>query len=218
MGRVLPSTWWRVGHLDAPLDFLPRELCSWEHRFDDPEHEYRTIYCAEKKVTALREVLAPLRPNLNVRAEFAQFQLDQGIAPDDLFVPAREVTPAWRGKHVLVHARLQRNGPLADLDDVGLRSELERTHAELLLRHGLEHLDISELRSKIRPVTQAISRDLYEQGAAGLLFKSGIDDERCAVLFEDRGWFEETDDPWTELSEDLPELRQICEEFRLILR
>jgi len=56
-GRVAPNRWWRVGYHHAPLDFVPRELYSWEHRFDDPEHEYRTIYCAEMKLTALREVL-----------------------------------------------------------------------------------------------------------------------------------------------------------------
>ncbi len=73
--------------------------------------------------------------------------------------------------HVLVQARLERDGPLPDVNDVGLRDELERSHAGLLRAHGMAHLDISEIRSRNRAVTQAISRGLYEQGAAGLLFR-----------------------------------------------
>ncbi len=187
LGRPSLKTWWRVGYHMSPLEFVPRELCSWEDRLDDPEREYRTMYCAEKQLTALREVLAELRPNVNVRADFARFQLEQSYRPDQLYVPAREVRPAWRRQHVLVHANLQRDGALADLDDLVLRASLEQTHAELLLRHGMNHLDISEIRSKTRAVTQAISRDLYDQGAAGLLFRSTIDDQQCVVVFEDRG-------------------------------
>ena len=144
----LPRPWWRLGYHDSPLEFVPWELCSWENRFDDPDREYRTLYCAEKKLTALREVLAPLRPNVSVRADFAQFQLEQGVPVNELYVPTREVTAAWRREHVLVHATLEPAGQLADLDDLALRGELERTHSELLRRHGMEHLDISEIRSK----------------------------------------------------------------------
>lgn len=218
LGRPSLKTWWRVGYHTSPFEFVPRELGEWENRFDDPEREYRTLYGAEKKLTALREVLAPLRPNVNVRSDFARFQLEQGCRPDQLFVPAREVRSAWRREHVLVHANLQRDGALADLDDLVLRERLEQTHAELLLRHGMDHLDISAIRSKIRAVTQAISRDLYDQGVAGLLFKSAIDDQQCVVVFEDRGWLEDTDEPWIDLADDVDELRQVCSEFGLILR
>jgi hypothetical protein len=218
VGRPSLRTWWRVGYHRDPLDFVPWDLCSWENRFDDPEREYRTLYCAEKKLTALREVLAPLRPNASVRTDFAAFQLEQGYEPDELYLPAREARPVWREQHVLVRADLQRAGPLVDMDDVALRDRLEQTHAELLLRHGMDHLDISEIRSKTRAVTQAISRDLYEQGASGLLFRSAIDDEQCLVVFEERGWLEDAQEPWIELSDDVDELRQVCSEFGLLLR
>jgi hypothetical protein len=45
-------------------------LCGWNHRFDDPRREYRTIYAADKKETCLREVLADLRPDKKAVAEF----------------------------------------------------------------------------------------------------------------------------------------------------
>ena len=218
LGRPRLKTWWRVGYHTSPFEFVPRELGDWQNRFDDPKGEYRTLYCAEKKLTAIREVLADLRPNVSRRAEFARFQLQQSCRPDQLVVPSREVGPAWRREHVLVHASLQRDGALADLDDLVLRGRLEQTHGELLLRHGMDHLDVSEIRSKIREVTQAISRDLYDQGAAGLLFKSAIDDQQCVVVFEGRGWLEDTYEPEIDLTEDVDELRQVCSEFGLILR
>jgi hypothetical protein len=111
---------WRIGHIEAPLDYVPHEYCSWEHRFDDPHREYRTLYCAQHKITCLREVLADLRPESRVRAEFAEFQLAQGVAADELEVPAREVTDAFRRSHVLAPARVQRTGPIVDLDEPAL--------------------------------------------------------------------------------------------------
>jgi hypothetical protein len=162
--------------------------------------------------------LADLRPNTNVRADFARFQLDQGYEPSELFVPAREVTQAWRQKHALVQVCLRCDGPLADLDDVKLRNQLEATHYELLLSYGMEHLDIAQVRSKTRPLTQAIGRELYDQGAAGLLFRSNLDARQCVVLFEGRGSLIRTDEPQIELTEDIGELQQVCSEFGLILR
>ena len=50
----------------------------------------------------------------------------------------------------------------------------------------MEHLDISQVRSRTRPVTQALSRFLFERGAAGIVFRSNLDDLPCVALFEDR--------------------------------
>ena len=54
---------WRVGHISDPIGFIPRERCSWNHRFDDSKRRFRTLYCAIRPETALREVLADLRRN-----------------------------------------------------------------------------------------------------------------------------------------------------------
>jgi len=51
---------------------VPRRYCGWQHRFDDPRREYRTLPCAEQAATCLREVLADLRPNARMRAEMAE--------------------------------------------------------------------------------------------------------------------------------------------------
>lgn len=200
----------------APLEFVPRDLYSWHNRFDDVRREYRTIYCAEHRKTCLREVLADLRPNARVRSDYAQFQLAQGIAREDLHQPSRTVTAAWREGHALIRARAVRSAPLVDLDDVSLLDQLERDHADLLVEHGMDHLDISAIRSRNRVVTQTISRTLYDRGAAGILFRSNRDDLRCLALMETRATLEAAGDK-VSLAEDLPELAEVCDEYGLVL-
>lgn len=206
-----------MGYFEAPLDFVPHDLCSWEHRFDDPRHEYRTLYCAEHKLTCLREVLADLRPNVTVRADFVQYQIAQGYGPQELYEPARAVTMVWRRRHVMTQARLLHDGPLADIDDVELREQLERAHVNLLRAHGMAHLNVSEIRSRNGAVTQAISRDLYDQGAAGILFRSNLDDQQCLVVFEHAASLEDAGEPTVSLAEDVPELLEVCRQYGLLL-
>ena len=76
----------------------------------------------------------------------------------------------------------------------------------------MAQLNISEVRSKNRPVTQAISRDLYERGAAGLLFRSNQDDKPCVVLLEGRARFV-ADGTAIALTDDVPELTLVCSEY-----
>lgn len=213
---MTPPQAWRVGYAGAPLDFVPYEYCSWQHRFDDPMREYRTVYGSEQQVTALREVLADLRPNAKARADFAQFQLAQGVPVDELEVPGRAVTAAWRRSHQLAPARIEHDGELVDLDDPALRETLATRHATLLAEHGMAQLNISEIRSKNRLVTQRIARDLYMRGAAGVRFRSNLDDGPCIALMEGRARFAADGEPLS-LAEDLPELSRVCEEYNLAL-
>lgn len=208
---------WRLGHVNDPLDFVPRAFCSWEHRFDDPDKNYRTLYCAEDPTTCLREVLADLRPNTKTRADFEQFQLDQGVAPSLIQRPAAEVSVSWREAHALAPARVSRSGPLPNLNDRNLLERLADTHAALLTSYGMPQLDLSQITSKTRPVTQAISRDLFERGAAGLIFRSNQDSRHCIVLFEGRARLEPAGRA-VPMSENHPALLRVCSEYGLILR
>jgi hypothetical protein len=207
-----PKAVWRLGHAAAPLAHVPRELCSWNHRFDDPRREYRTLYAADLPITCLREVLADLRPNATALAEFAQF------FGDSASIPAGEISRAWRRRHALAPASIAlHGGALVDLDDIPSRERLARQHARLLAAHRMQHLDISEVRSRSRPVTQAISRSLYDEGASGVRFRSNLDDQPCMALFEGRGRLEPAGAPIA-LTRDVPELLQVCAEYSLVLR
>jgi hypothetical protein len=79
---------------------------------------------------------------------------------------AREqITAAWRRRNVLVHARIYHSG-IVDLADPEVTAELETRHAALLAQHGMEHLDLHELTTRQRAVTQAIATDAYHRCCA----------------------------------------------------
>jgi hypothetical protein len=208
---------WRIGHASAPLDFPPHAYCSWQNRFDDPRREYRTLYCAQDPLTCLREVLADLRPDTKTRADFEQFQLTQGVAPEEIHHPSQDVTLAWRRENTLAPAVVERNGPLADLVDRDLLEHLATQHAALLDEHNMAQLDISQITSKNRAVSQAISRDLFERGVAGLKFRSNLDAGQCIVLFETRARLQSVGRT-VPLTEDHPALLKVCSEYGLVLR
>ena len=187
----IPSTLWRVGyHLD-PTAFTPRDLYGYNHRFDDAQKRFRTLYLAEQPETALREVLADFRPNLAAQQRHVA-RFGPEAAAD--FAP-EPVTAQWRRQHMLVAAALELDGPVVDLTDLATRQEIELRHVELLVAHGLDHLDLHEITTKRRAVTQTIAADLYDRGAAGVRFPSRLDGLACIALFEDRGEVHMTGDP-----------------------
>lgn len=179
LGRQL----WRVGHHADPLGFAPPELYEFAHRFDDVHGRFRTLYCAELAETSLREVLADFRPNLAALQRHVERYGPQATAD---FV-AEPVTAQWRTQHVLAPVRLELDGPLVDLTDVPVRQEIEDRHRGLLLKHGLQHLDLHEITTSRRTITQTIAADLFDQGDAAIRFPSRLDGNVCFVLFEGRG-------------------------------
>lgn len=85
--------------------------------------------------------------------------------------------------------------PLVDLTDPATRREIELRHVELLVAHGMNHLDLHEITTKRRAVTQAIAADLYVRGVAAVRFPSRLDGLACIALFEDRGEVHMAADP-----------------------
>ena len=183
MRRPAKSPLWRVGYHVDPLGFTPWELYGFSHRFDDVEHRFRTMYLAESDVTCLREVLADFRPNLAARRRHIERYGPK--AADDFAI--EPITARWRQQNVLVSATLELDGPVVDLIDVKTRQEIEDRHQTLLVDHGLEHLDLREITTHRRAVTQTIAGDLFDRGAAAVRFPSRLDGKACIALFEGRG-------------------------------
>jgi hypothetical protein len=201
---------WRVGHRSDPLAFTPRSLCSWNHRFDDTERRFRTIYCAEHPETSLREVLADFRPNFAARQAFADAM---GVdALEDLSEP---VTAKWRQEHLLAPARMSADSEPIDLTEPEVRAEIEARHQSLLVEHGLEHLDLHEITSRRRIVTQTIAGDLFDRGAAAVRFPSRLDGLPALALFEGRAELLEAGEPIA-LTDPAPDpLVLVCGEWAL---
>jgi hypothetical protein len=178
-GRTL----WRVGYYADPLGFTSREMYQFSHRFDDIRRRFRTLYCAELPETCLRVVLADFRPNLGAMRRHVE---RYGPEAAEDFTPA-PVTARWRAQHVLVPVVVRLDGPLVDLTDVPTRQAIEERHVELLVEHDVEHLDLHEITTSRRAITQTIAADLFDRGAGAVRFPSRLDGNACVALFEKRG-------------------------------
>ncbi len=175
--------YWRVGYRGDPLGFVPLKICEWSHRFDDLHHRFRTVYIAELAETSLRETLADFRPKLSA---IHHFQQEMGTeAAQEL--AAQPITAAWRREHVLAPVGLKLHGPIYDLTDIPQRQAIEQRHAELLLKHDMQHLDLHEITTNRRIITQTIAGDLYDDGVAAIRFPSHLDGNPCIAVFEGRG-------------------------------
>jgi hypothetical protein len=182
-GAPAERVYWRVGYHGDPLGFVPSEICEWSHRFDDFRRRFRTVYVAELAETCLREVLADFRPNLSA---IRRFQQEMGAeAAHEL--ATQPITAAWRREHVLVPVSLRLDGPIYDLTDVPQRQKIEERHVDLLLKHDMRHLDLHEITTSRRVVTQEIAADTYDDGAAAIRFPSCLDGNACVAVFEGRG-------------------------------
>jgi hypothetical protein len=101
-------------------------------------------------------------------------------------LPNDPVSAAWRHKHVLASAVIEPDGALLDLRAPGRLSELERVHATMLADHGLAHLDLHEITTRLRDVTRAIASAAYDDGVALVRFPSSRDGQDGHALFEHR--------------------------------
>ncbi|MGH2885594.1 MAG: RES domain-containing protein, partial [Solirubrobacteraceae bacterium] len=97
--------------------------------------------------------------------------------------------------HVLAPVTLQLDGRLVDLTDVPTRQEIEDRHRALLVAHGLRHLDLHEITTSRRAVTQTIAADLFDRRVAAVRFPSKLDGNPCFALFEGRGTLVQAGEP-----------------------
>jgi len=179
---------WRVGYFASPCDFTPHHLCGWNHRFDDPRREYRTIYAADKKETCLREVLADLRPDKKAIADFKKlFGDDDSVA-----------------------------GKMADIESGPVLADLSDRLARELAARKLKRLDIARLRSQDRALTRAASRLLHDDGHGGIDFHSRLDKVPCHAVFEGRARLDQ-EGAAIPLSGRPPEFLAVCAEYSLKL-
>lgn len=201
---------WRVGHASAPLAAPPARVASFLGRYDDVERRRGTVYAAAGRRTALREALAPLRPDASARQAWMDLH---GTAP-----PPARVGREWRAQRVLVAGRLVTEGPFADIRRVDLRHALEVTHTPQLAQVGIARLDLGAALGPARALTQQLGRALHAGGHAGVAYPSTSDGQPCAALFDERAALVRPDTPAVEpLLGHVPELVEVCAELGLTL-
>ncbi len=207
-GRIL----WRVGYHSDPLGYSPTP--QYNHRFDDAREQFRSMYAADFQETALREILTDFRPNTSAIA--AYISVFGPAARGD--IPTSPITARWRRNNVLIPVYLNLEGPLLDLTDHTVLRDIERYHAPTLAAAGMQHLDLHEITTRLRSVTQQIARDAYERlGASGIKFPSSRDGNACFAVFEGRGQLVAAGQP-VRLTDPAPEsLQKVAAAWELTL-
>jgi hypothetical protein len=157
--------------------------------------------------------LADLKPDKKAIADFKKL-----FGDDDSVECAGRVTKIWRKKHVLVQAKINiSSGEIADMESPSLLAELTaRLQPELTARKH-KRLDAARVRSQDRGLTRAASRLLYEDGRAGIGFRSRLDNIPCHALFEGRARLDQLGST-IPLSGKIAELTSVCVEYGLTLQ
>jgi hypothetical protein len=116
----------------------------------------------------------------------------------------------WRADRRVGRARIHEGGrAIVDLENLSVRRALEERHAALLAAHGMRNLDISQLRSSQRIVTQTIALDLHGRGCAGIAYNSNLNSGQCVALFEGRADIHPYGIAQTIPADD-PDLKAVC--------
>ena len=112
----------------------------------------------------------------------AVFEPDSTEVRDARRVSLREEDRSRR----LAAATLVHDGSLANLCTVPGRAKVAAAHADLLVAHGVQHLDETDVTSRDRAFTQELAARLYDDGRAGVRYTSNIDRGQCIAIFEGR--------------------------------
>jgi hypothetical protein len=155
--------------------------------------------------------LATFRPHLEA---LAQFEEELGFPGMTL---AGLIKRSWLESKALAQGRLEvLSGDLIDLGSMDVRRDLERRYARALRGFGLVNLDLAELQSRSRELTQFLAGELFREGAAGVFYPSNVDGKSCIALFEGRARLEPAGEP-IPLKELFAELGPILLEFGILL-
>ncbi|MBI4236576.1 MAG: RES family NAD+ phosphorylase [Chloroflexi bacterium] len=173
---------YRIGRLPDPLGWPPQEFIGGG-RFDDPQREFRVLYAGQRMACFL-ETLAPFRPSVEALAHLRR--VGGGLEP----APRAVVPTDWYQKRAVARMRLGRGQRWLDLRAIETREALRGELATTLLELGLADLDLSGVLGPRRRLTQAIARWAYENGYAGLAYRSRFDDALSLWALFDGAAFE----------------------------
>lgn len=185
-----------------PFQFDPRTgrlLTFLSSRFDDPgpalgfpqNQWFQTIYAATSPEGAFGELTE--RRRVRGRAVNADAGSDRDAFLDPKFPDHGTVTRGWRHDRQITQARVRQTARFVDISHPRTMSFLLRSAAETLepvLGHPLDDLDLSDVMSRNRMLTQHLARyfhDLLGEEIAGIRYLSRHSPEwECWALFADR--------------------------------
>ncbi|MEX2374733.1 MAG: RES family NAD+ phosphorylase [Dehalococcoidia bacterium] len=155
---------YRIGHLPDPLAWPPEEVRG-AGRFDDPAAKYRVLYAGQRR-TCFLETLAWLRPSLETLAAM------KAVRGTDEPMPSWSVPPDWYQKRAVAALRLRPGQRWLDVRATETHEVLRAELASELTAWGLTDLDLGDVLSRNRQVTQRISRWAYAYDYHGIVYAS----------------------------------------------
>lgn len=191
---------WRLHH--SPTQLSHREDGCAVDRFDDPDGGYRVRYLATSPRGAMLEVLDHFRANDEAEATLAATEGVEGL---DILEeePAGSVPERWLSAQRFARGVLpglsSAQAKFADVNNAALLAALNTTaRVQAALNRPIainalgdaRRLDEGTIRlvgDLGRPITQGVSREVYEAEYPGIAFKCRHDDdEQCWAIFDDR--------------------------------
>jgi hypothetical protein len=179
---------WRVGFRPYPwawVDWSRAEDGRFQGRWDDPDGEFRTIYAGGTLQACLAEVLASLRPSVEMAAEMDDIDedpLDEAMHPT---CPAGSIAYAWLEPRVASSATLA--GQFCNVTSMVTIAGLRPRFKSMATAQGYEDFDAATLKDqKARPITQAVSKYIWSRGDFhGIRFNSRLgDDNSLWAIYE----------------------------------
>lgn len=219
-----PEGLWRIHRDPTALPQRPGPGEQPPNRFDDPRGDYRVRYLATNRRGAFLEVLARFR-----RSPETEERLGGVTEVDDALEPAlpASVPPVFLQALSAARAFPPADAEFVDVADVSTQSQLGRhpairtvlDEADLGSAQNPAQLDEATIRlggPRGRPITQAISRVVFEETtAAGIRYTSRIDtSEECWAVFEATPL--DFDDPEPVALEDV-DLREAAQQLHVSL-
>lgn len=154
----------RIGHLPDPLAWPPKEVHG-AGRFDDPLGEYRVLYAGQRR-TCFLETLAAFRPSVDALAAL------QAVRNTDEPLPVTTVPAGWYRTRAVSRLRLLGGQRWLDVRAADTLEVLRGELAANLAEWRMTDLDLSDVMSRDRRLTQAISRWAYDEGFHGVVYSS----------------------------------------------
>lgn len=183
-----PSPLWRVERVDPPLRFS--RLNSVDamneragNRFDVPGAG--VLYGATSAEGGYAETLAGFRPRASMVTALAE------ITPEPGRVLPGQVPASWLTTRRLRTFDVIGSLPFIDLESPATHTHLTQNASSVLLRQGIENLDVPAVRGPSRLLTRAIASWLYTQTDdhgrplyAGIRYVSRLGDFECWAVFD----------------------------------
>lgn len=159
--RTDPGVVWRIGHEPHPFDWTPDRYVNFDGRWDDCDHEFRTLYTADSLLGCFLELLAKHRPHAAVQDEIDEVEDDDGSAAQFPEAKPGDIGYSW------LDGRLFGSAAQSGMYCYASHS---RTLAAIMKHFPLgklgiapDQVDVALLKdANNREVTQAIARWLYD--------------------------------------------------------